>query len=1215
MPEETILVPLQPPHGCRLCLPIPREYSDHAGLVRHLKRDHATSLTFECRACGLILDKLKAMKYHQTKSEACRASIEAATPPPPPPPTNGIRRCIPIRPRKRRATGHPPSTTQPAPESDQSSDVSSPTVSPVIRSRPRRRRTTRSSQLTPAEEQSPGVQPVSTQTTGPSTPLSRPPDSSGQITSGNLSSLGPHQPIHQFPPTSPGPHPTNLQPHSQQGDGDLSGQMSVPGPQNGEAHPSQMRIPGLQSSSQTSIPGLQSNSQTSIPGCPANDMHCQMSIPDQHNNCTLPSQTSAPSPLCNGAHTSQMSTPGGHPNGEDPPSWVSAWVTRFDAVLDEDMMENILGDFIALAHQICNITAPRQRYGTRAPSTTPRDPPRSDASELQRLYKANRKRAFDRVVGGPPRYCTVDPRTISNHFRTMYERPAPEAVVPVPADPCPPPETSNPFEAPFTPQEVATRIAKGHNTAPGPDKIRYLHWRRIDPKGIILSSIFNAVSRTGYVPRSWKVSTTVLIHKKGDTANLKNWRPICLSNTLGKLYTACLADRLLRWCSDNNRLSLSQKGFLNYQGCLEHNFVVKSVIQDARRSLKDCCIAWLDIANAFGNIPHHTLWESLRWHGIHQDAICVLQQLYEGSSTCVRTSTGYTDPIPMNSGVKQGCPISPLLFILALEPAIRRVQALGKGYSLHGCSIDILAYADDVALISSSPDGLQSQLNSISDWTAWAGITFNYSKCGTLTVAGKSHATRPTVFTINGQELPVLGDRDAYRHLGVPTGFTRCDTETATINSIIQAIEKLDSSRLAPWQKIDAINTFIMPKLSFCLTNGTTPKKILDNINRTTKRCQGGTNLTPTSQLADIAQLCHALHLFQSRDPNITSIAHSALEGVVMKRIGRRPSPEDLCSYLNGSMEDVFGLPSKDISSTWMRLRMATRRLKKYLHFDWTIGPDNIPIITAEGKWLRTDNCHQTLTGLMRIYHLQKLIAKPDQGKACGVTAASEASNHFINNGRFTRFADWFFVHRARLSVVALRGHKRFGNDTKRCRRCGYARETLAHVLCHCPPNFHLITRRHNAILQRIITAFRPKDATVLVNQRVPGFEVNCRPDMVVIHEPSKTATIVDVTVPFENGPTAFQSARDEKLQKYNALVQHFRQKGYNTHISAFIIGALGGYDHANEETLQRLNISRRYSKLMKQLMVSDTIRWSCDIYKRHLGYQRQNEAPQHRQR
>ena len=93
------------------------------------------------------------------------------------------------------------------------------------------------------------------------------------------------------------------------------------------------------------------------------------------------------------------------------------------------------------------------------------------------------------------------------------------------------------------------------------------------------------------------------------------------------------------------------------------------------------------------------------------------------------------------------------------------------------------------------------------------------------------------------------------------------------------------------------------------------------------------------------------------------------------------------------------------------------------------------------------------LRNFIREYYRQKLIAKPDQGKVYEITSATIPPNNFLQNGDFTRFADWRIIHRARLDCVPLNGSQRFGNKNRKCRRCGYANETLPHVLCHCKPN------------------------------------------------------------------------------------------------------------------------------------------------------------------
>ena len=106
--------------------------------------------------------------------------------------------------------------------------------------------------------------------------------------------------------------------------------------------------------------------------------------------------------------------------------------------------------------------------------------------------------------------------------------------------------------------------------------------------------------------------------------------------------------------------------------------------------------------------------------------------------------------------------------------------------------------------------------------------------------------------------------------------------------------------------------------------------------------------------------------------------------------------------------------------------------------------------------------------------------------------------------------------------------------------------------------------------------------------------------------ESTKHIRIVDVTVAFENRYRQLQMARQEKFVKYEPIVSHFRAQGWTAELDAIVIGALGSWDPANETALGMLKIPRRYAKLMRRLIVSDTIRWSRDMYVEHLTGVRQ---------
>ena len=118
------------------------------------------------------------------------------------------------------------------------------------------------------------------------------------------------------------------------------------------------------------------------------------------------------------------------------------------------------------------------------------------------------------------------------------------------------------------------------------------------------------------------------------------------------------------------------------------------------------------------------------------------------------------------------------------------------------------------------------------------------------------------------------------------------------------------------------------------------------------------------------------------------------------------------------------------------------------------------------------------------------------------------------------------------------------------------------------------------------------------------------RPDLVIRHKPSKSVVICDVTVPFENRWVAFEDARARKIAKYSPLAEELQRQGYRVVVTTFVVGALGSWDPRNEAVLRLLRIGSQYAAMMRRLVVSDTIRWSCDIYVEHVSSTRQYSFP-----
>ncbi|KAL1415277.1 hypothetical protein MTO96_029547 [Rhipicephalus appendiculatus] len=346
---------------------------------------------------------------------------------------------------------------------------------------------------------------------------------------------------------------------------------------------------------------------------------------------------------------------------------------------------------------------------------------------------------------------------------------------------------------PFMPEEVAAKLRRCESTAPGEDRLTYHHWRQVDPDGRLLAAVFVCLLHR-HTPGSCKLSRTILINKKGDREDPTNWRPIALGRTIAKLYAGCLTTRLQRWLGD-------------HAGRLD----------DARTRGGELCVGFLDYANAFGSVAHQALIEAVRGAGAGEAFAEIVEELYCANTTCVVAAAGTTEPIPIGAGLRQGCPLSGLLFNMVVDPVIRAVQGGDRQHN-------IIAYADDLTLLAEDPATLQRRLDMVTALSDRLGLRLKPAKCRTLHLSGRYPVgTRPTTFTVGSDPVPALADYEGHRFLGRPVGFRALPDQT-TVDEGIHLGKKLLSSMLTPWQMLDAIKTFLYPALNFAMRVGLASK-------------------------------------------------------------------------------------------------------------------------------------------------------------------------------------------------------------------------------------------------------------------------------------------------------------------------------------------------------------------------------------------------------
>jgi len=249
----------------------------------------------------------------------------------------------------------------------------------------------------------------------------------------------------------------------------------------------------------------------------------------------------------------------------------------------------------------------------------------------------------------------------------------------------------------------------------------------------VLAKLFTAVFRSGKVPREWLLGAISAIHKKGDITDPNNYRGITVGHVLGKLYALMLNWRLSAWAEANGKRAAGQAGFRKGFRTTDNCFVLRALVERARAKGAKLYICAVDLEKAFDSVDRPLLWAALQRAGIGGCMLGALQALYADVPVCVKTAEGLSSTFQSTIGVKQGCPLSPLLFGIFLDDFELHLQrtvspALAQLPSLCGCPVPPLLFADDMLLISTSVAGLNAQLQSLQTYCDAKKLTVNAAK-------------------------------------------------------------------------------------------------------------------------------------------------------------------------------------------------------------------------------------------------------------------------------------------------------------------------------------------------------------------------------------------------------------------------------------------------------------------------------------------------------
>ncbi|KAJ0173828.1 hypothetical protein K1T71_010977 [Dendrolimus kikuchii] len=208
-------------------------------------------------------------------------------------------------------------------------------------------------------------------------------------------------------------------------------------------------------------------------------------------------------------------------------------------------------------------------------------------------------------------------------------------------------------------------------------------------------SLCNLCWRTGKVPKDWRRAVIVPLYKgKGSRMECASYRAISLISTASKVY-AKIIEKRMRVVSDG-LLWDAQGGFRNGRGCMDQVFSLRNIVEKQLAMGRKVFCGFVDLEKAFDRVVRKDLWDILPRYGINGQLMRAVQSTYEGCMACVRLDGSLSPWFDVNIGVRQGCVLSALLFILYLDDCLQRIRLMDVGVRMSDLVVSTLLYADDV---------------------------------------------------------------------------------------------------------------------------------------------------------------------------------------------------------------------------------------------------------------------------------------------------------------------------------------------------------------------------------------------------------------------------------------------------------------------------------------------------------------------------------------
>lgn len=717
---------------------------------------------------------------------------------------------------------------------------------------------------------------------------------------------------------------------------------------------------------------------------------------------------------------------------------------------------------------------------------------------------------------------------------------------------------------PISPVEITRRFRSTRSkVAAGSDGLRKKDLQRRGG-GEVTLAVLNLILLALEQPSAWRINRTTLLLKEGkDPSAATNYRPITISSILSRLYWGIIDRRLRASISLNAR----QKGFVHEMGCYNNVHILNEILATAKRD-HGIVVTQVDISKAFDTLPHLAIETALKSKGMPYEVVKMITNSYKGAMTRLKCANEIE--VNIMRGVKQGDPLSPLIFNVCMDHIIEKLESMG-GYAITPeQSISCLAFADDMILLAKDVVTANAMFAELESFLYFKGMALSIDKCAAFeikTTKDNWYVVNPRLQSRNGDDIGYLGPNDPMTYLGMQITPWSGVVTRHSVDKLRLALVNINRLALKPHQKVELLARYVLPHFIYAFTVGTIGPTEIKSVDQALRKA--------------VKQYLH--------------LPLSTADGLIYtaKRDGGLGFPKLGIVITSSSLKAGWRfLHSDDPAIRAICLGSGLeKRMKRLAH------------VAKLGWPIQSTKEVDSFKHKAKENERKQWAALPSQGKAVNAFKGDKAGNEWLYRPTLLRPSRFITALKMRTNVAANKVSLNRATKTGSilCRHCKALPETLGHILGQCTYTKSLRIKRHNDIRDFIEKkSLEQRGMEVTTEARVADSRLqNLQPDLIIKNR--GRVFVTDVTVCHEDGEFLERGA-GAKLRKYEPLKAPLKAVlgAEDVKILPIVVGTRGALPQQTLTCLNELGLRDRGSLRTISLMA---LRSSIELYHIFMDY------------